>query len=612
MSRSFATLRAVAVAALSLAAVSARAQSDICLPTIGGLAGTPVIDGIVDGYTGPGVITNDAGWNQATRWNLSGDHGATTATKFQAGYAGGFLYLSYVVDTPSYGQDNTIVIGFANTGAAASTDWRIFIQPSNVAPPPDGDTIAPFSVSYYRDSANDFHNSALQNANGQWPMNNTKFSKAGNRWAVEINIPVTTNVANAAQNTAVYLPASGAFRFYTAVFSTYTFQDVTVVQDPFPATAFAGTGDILAKVTPAVSQWGQMSLNSRPACTGVSLAWNHVGVEFPANTGTIVSDIKRFNGAIPEANIAACNALVENGASVGPDNTFLAQPANPSAAPGTNVFATFRLANWGIPAPQEFDKLGSPSFSGVSSNPTAQANVGIGGADLRAHWALTYKQSCQYKFQSHQCIQVDLDSNDPAVRFLNKSVQRNMNFVPASVFKQDAHVSGNWARLAGREKDSYPVAILVDTDQQLTKGAVGPTEARKRCDPGFRSDELRGATAGMAKVAQFAWIARGILLRDDVIIINNTKYRVGTRVGDFGYVTSHLGPFTSWRATFTGAGLKPAPKNPGVYLLDVKRDGADVTTVIEAVGGKPNRETPYTPPGGLSGDAQPYRPDQPK
>src|SRR5688572_9796939 len=82
----------------------AAAQNDMCVPGIGGLAGTPTIDGIVDGYTGPGAINNDAGWNGATRWNLSGDNGATTAAKLQAGLAGGFLYLSYVIDTPQTGQ----------------------------------------------------------------------------------------------------------------------------------------------------------------------------------------------------------------------------------------------------------------------------------------------------------------------------------------------------------------------------------------------------------------------------------------------------------------------------------------------------------------------------
>jgi hypothetical protein len=578
-----------AALAVVLLAAPVFAQTDMCIPTIGGLAGTPFIDGIVDGYTGPpGNVTSDSGWNNATRWNLSGDHGTTTATKLQAGLAGGFLYLSYVVDTPAWGQDNTIVIGFAGTGAAASTDWRIFISPFTVAPPPDGPTQPPFSVTYWRDSTK-WNNNAAGTVNpAHWTQTNTRFSKAGTRWAVEIKIPVTNTLASAAADTAVYLPASGTFRFYTVVLSTYGFiNPMTVVQDPWPASVDIPGGDLLQNLIPAPDGWGRASFNNRPECTGVSITWAGVGVRQPPGGpgAAIISEIRRFDGAILEANLAACNALPDgaNSGSNGPNNEFVAQPFNSLIAAANGVFATFRLANWGIPAPQEFDKIGSPSFLGVSNNPTATATISPGlTSDLVANWALTYKQSCQYKFNPHQCIQVDIDSNDPSVRFLKKSVQRNMDFVALSKFERTAYVGSEWGKLLGRDADAYRLAILVETDRQFTRGSK--PSADSCCNPRFKHEELAAMAPDVPRAAQLAWIARGILIRDDLIQIGPRKYRKGTRAGDFGYLATHTGSFYGWQTTFTGQGLVRSRREVGSYTLDVKRGRPmQLKTTLEAL-----------------------------
>ena len=88
--------------------------------------------------------------------------------------------------------------------------------------------------------------------------------------------------------------------------------------------------------------------------------------------------------------------------------------------------------------------------------------------------------------------------------------------------------------------------------------------------------------------AQLAWIARGILVSSEVIVINGRKYPKGIRVGDFGYVGTHPGAFNGWKTTFRGEGLKPVPRAPGVFVIDVKRGaGADVVTVLEAIERKP-------------------------
>ncbi|HET8798755.1 MAG TPA: hypothetical protein VFO89_13765, partial [Thermoanaerobaculia bacterium] len=313
MKRCTSLLRLLIAFAAVLLAGTSFAQTHICMTGIGGLGGIPTIDGIVDGYS-LAPPNSDPGWNQATRWSLSESGGVPIATKFQAGNNGGFLYLSWKIDTPQYGQDNTIVVGFADTGAATTTDWLIHITPFDVLPAPMGANQIPTSVVFWRNSTgNAWRTDASTSGAGKWLVNNTRVSRTGNTWAVEMKIPVTHNIGNAAADTAVYLPAAGTWHFYTNVLSTFGFVDPAVEQDPWPAGVDIQAGNTVQGNTPATSSWGTGSLNARAECTGVSLAWGDIGVEKPANSLTIVNEIERFAGAIAEPNIAACNALADGG-----------------------------------------------------------------------------------------------------------------------------------------------------------------------------------------------------------------------------------------------------------------------------------------------------------
>jgi hypothetical protein len=571
--------RVFLVAVALLASQTAAAQNDMCMPGIGGLAGTPTIDGIVDGYTGPGPLNFDAGWNGATRWNLSGDNGATTAAKLQTGIAGGFLYLSWVVDTPVTSGDDTIVVGFS-TSAGAATDWRIHITPFDT-PPADNSGLAPFTIVYWRDSGTWNSGGIAQNANGLWPMLNTSVSKAGNRWAVEMRVPLTNNIADAAQSTQVYLPASGTFRFYTNVLSTFGFVDMTVVQDPWPAGVIVAGGDILENHTPAVASWGVASFNTRPQCDAVELTWADIGVEFPANSGTIVSNMRRSN-AVVETTDAQCSALPDVGGPSGPNNVYIARPRNLMSTQANNVTATYHIAYWGIPGVNNFDVIGLPGSLGVSNHPAGPQNITSGNQiSLRSNWALTYKQSCFAKVHPHQCMQVEIDSNDPATRFRNKSVQRNMDFVPASINSRIAVVSGDQGRLP-KGRDAHRFILFVDTDQQLTRGATPPAQGQRE-KARFRSDELLRVTRRDTRVAQFAFIVRGIVLRDDFLIINKHKYQLGERAGDFGLIASHRGPFQFWDWSLSGKGLRRTEQKD-VFTLDVRPgDAVELRTLVSAV-----------------------------
>lgn len=544
------------------------AQNDMCIPGVGGLAGLPTMDGIVENYNGGGPIVYDPGWNGATRWNLSGDHGATTSLKFQSGVGGGSLYLSFVVGTPFSGPDDTIVLGFSTDGNPAH-DWRIHVKPFD-ASVTNGSSLPPQTISYWRDSNtwNTGSGVEIPVGTGHWLFSNTSISRVVNSWAVEMRIPILAAPDGGVDNGGIYIPSSGTFRFYANVLNT-TGVLPAVVQSPWPAGVDVApvNGILLTHNTPAVTSWGTASLNSRPACDGVSLSWADVGVEDPLNPSNIVQVIRSFLG-VTESAESQC-AGTNNVNPVGNNNVFIARPFNEMGSPA-KVSTTFRIANWGIPATNAFDPIGAPApFPGVTGNPTVEQIIPpLTKIDETANWKLTYKQSCQFKFHSHNCIQVVLDSTDPATRFKNKSVEKNMDFVPASAFSRTATISGD-VRGARKDEKVHRMLIAVDTDQQDGKDAKPPTNTPKDCKPRrFRDGDLANLMAPYTKSNLYSWIARGYVATGNKLQIGKNVYEIVDRAGDFGYVAIHNGPLESWSSTFRGDGMKPMNKE-GLFFLEV-------------------------------------------
>jgi hypothetical protein len=595
--------------------------TDICIPNIsGGLTGVPTIDGVIEGYTGPGTVNNDPGWEGVARVNLldntGPNMGTQAAAQFQIGRDANFVYLGFVVRIPTSGVNSTIVIGLSTKAGDPATDWRFHLTPFDelTADPPFTDKDRQLEdITWWRNSTQ----WNLANPNppphtvgaGEWPRQNTRFSKSNNRYAVEMKIPITANVANAGQDTGVYFPASGTFRLYVNVLSTNTISNTTT-QDPWPAGVVVVPGEttFLERNTPDVSQWGTVSFNDRAECDGVSLAWNQIGVDNPTNPGTLINDILRYDppggGTFTEteAQCAALNPSFQWDTAKGPLNKFVAKPLNGMVGTTAKVSATFRVANWGIPGTTEWTRIGeaNPPLvptplvpADVTNHPTAQQDIAPGlSGNLVSEWSLSYRWSCLYKFRPHQCIQVDLDSSDPATRFKDKSAQRNMNFVPASRFEQRARISGNQGEPPPGQ-DEHEYIITVETDQQ---GQLEPDKddrtgrtaqkTQQRNPRRLQSQELaEGALRHFGReVTNVAtWIARGTLRTGKTINIGGREYEYTRRAGDFGYVAGHTGAITGWRFDFGGEGLKQL--SDSVYTIRVRRGGeAFVNTVIETLG----------------------------
>src|SRR5712664_1562398 len=293
----------------------AAAQTDLCIPSIGGLAGTPSIDGVVGSFNQG--IADDLGWNNAVRVNLSADLGMTRASSMQIGRTATDLYLSFSVGIPTPGVDNTIALVFSTDGNPAH-DWRIHITPfDNGTVSVNGNNFSPFSITYWRDST-------MWNTGGaalQLPLLNgrIKYSRSGGGgnnagyWEIEIQIPIETNVANAGANTKIYFPSSGKFGFYANVISTSFIFGNSFFQDPWPQNALItapGVDKNLTANTPGPNAWGNVSFNTRPECKGVSLALGNIGVKDPNNLSNIISNIRAYN-QVTENQVAQCVALAD-------------------------------------------------------------------------------------------------------------------------------------------------------------------------------------------------------------------------------------------------------------------------------------------------------------
>ena len=592
--------------ALPFGVASVFAQ-DLCMQTVGGLAGVPDL-------TSP--VTGDPGWNNAVQVHLSGDLGATVASKMVLGRAfdamgQDSLYIGLSVDAPTTDPDTTVVLAISpNTGSTAD-DWRFHIGPHAAINAPQ--------VTFWTNSAT-WNSSggtvAVGGVGGDWQKNNVAKFVNGNHWELEFKIPIVTVSGSG----GICLGCNNAnnFRIYVNVMNTIVGTAPATGQDVWPPCNMNVncdsiiTSGFITQQTPAVAKWGTVWLKNAPAnaCTGVSLAWNDIGVQDPNNASTIISNIRR----IPDANLPTCVGLPDGDTSfLGQTNVFVARPAN-NMSTDAKVSVAFRVANWGVPGsnPSTFAPLGNPDpanctlgttapcagiGTGANINPAPEAIVPAMGSKIydTTTWKLTRKQSCFYKASSHQCIQVEMESSDPNTRFLNRSVQRNMNFIPASTIRQTAAISGDQGELPRGQK-AHRFLLQLDQERQGPPFA-GTAKPQPDCNcttggdyPRFRDERLAGAAQrafGGRADHMLAWIVRSYVYTGNKIIINNKPFEYVRRAGDFGVVAGHQGPITSWTTKLSGKTLTPVVNREksatNMYALTVApKQTASVDAVITA------------------------------
>ncbi|HYE98247.1 MAG TPA: hypothetical protein VEJ18_05015, partial [Planctomycetota bacterium] len=374
--------RCAAALAVLLLASPAAAQNETQIPP----GGPPAVDGTVAG---------DPGWNGAARIDLDCP-GVVPQTYARLVRTATHVYLGVSVKTPALEphMNDRVVLAFHTSDDAAA--WRIHIQPFPLSPPLGASTAA--GVQYWRNSGTwktkpvgDDPASSSTSAPWLLPSAVKIFNHGLSFWELELAIPIESNVAHDEGRSAVYFPAEGTDKtFFVYINVLKTSSSGFVCQYPWRKTSpISGT---LTSGTPSPSSWGTASFDPR-LMANVFLYTTKIGLTAPPCPST--HEVVPLSPSEPFGDCASVGDTHQH-PTTGPANTFFAKPRNrlPAVA---NVLARFSVADWGVPAPEDWWTVAYPeTWTPALANPTGPAPIGVGvEGHLQLDWPLTYKQSCQ-------------------------------------------------------------------------------------------------------------------------------------------------------------------------------------------------------------------------
>jgi hypothetical protein len=583
-----APLRAVVVVLTLLCARTALAQNEICVPA----TGTPTLDGVVIG---------DPGWDGSARIDLDCS-GTVPETYVRWVRTATHVYMGLVVKTPGIAPDlfDRVVLAFRTLDDASA--WRIHIEPFGLSTPLGAGH--PSSVRFWRGSSNWNSGGVMltpANGNGQWlmPAEIPLQYLAGTHWEMELRIPIEANATNALANNGIFFPAVGTtFKLYVNVVKASG--SGFACQYPWRSTSII-TPTLLTG-TPSSGQWGTASFDDRPGCA-VQLYTTKIGLIAPPCPST--HEVVPYTPAEPFGD---CAALPEGHLypTTGPSNTFFAKPRNRMAAQA-HVRTAFDVSDWGIPAPEDWWRVGYPEgWPAPMTNPPSILDINPGAeATLTLDWPLTYKQSCQLAVpQKSIRVEMSKPDGDDVTHFGANPVVRSYDAVSASVFERDARVGtrGYPAPASGRQA----FVLTVGKDVVRRAAAPRPLPPRLAAAPAAVApaalaaarraplpDELLYEDA--AELARrsfppavdetFQWVCRAYRKTGRTLAIDDkpspATFADTEAAGAFGYLAGHRGPVERWTSEFSGPGLRSVAE--GLFELDVPHGQKGlVRTRIEA------------------------------
>ena len=288
-------------------------------------------------------------------------------------------------------------------------------------------------------------------------------------------------------------------------------------------------------------------------------------------------------------------------------NEFFARPTNLSGDPieTDRIYARFRLANWGTQPdkwdiPDAADELWKdiPGLSAVVQSPPPATIGDTESWDIRGTWSLTPAEQATFdgvQRWDHQCILVELSGVD--VYFLRSSVHRNMRFVPASTFKENAQINitglppfseGNYERdvylyvqtmnMPEKVKDNKQKIDQVSEKPDTTENANIKKEGGVRITDEEIEKYIERSKAEELALTEPTYIVRAFYDSGKKIKLNETEYTIIRPMTAYGYFIKHEGSLAGWKHTLEGA----EEIAPNFYKLSVDST-AIVTTTITAV-----------------------------
>ena len=509
-----------------------------------------------------GFVQEDVGWRGAQRYTYgNGTDSPHVALQTLHHSVDDYVFISFEVrNDVSFDHDDVIVLNFRpDTGVVnPANDVRIVVYPlcdnDGAAGPGCTDTTPADKTDRLPRLLEVWKNSTTWTQMTSLPTNLEARVRSypdgtSNSWNVEIKVP--TMIENGG---AQWVNFRDDFLFYANVIRVTNPGGMTS-EFRWPRDAPEVSGPITSyPFSPA--EWGNGTKSSTATCNGVSLRISDVGTTNTPSSRIIVN---------PVPNTFS--------------NTFAATVRNNTEVNGTpqqadDVHVRFRIANWGLPAPRDWEDIevtnpGCPDAT-LESNPTcpdfipAATEEGAGSKTFNLNWTVPDVDVPLYQENDHQCILVELDSLSDT-NIVTKSVYRNMDFfVEASTFTRDARISAN----------GYAPPPNGNTEQKFS---IHVTKKEWATIP--KPHTTVGVGRGK-QVSYLTWGAHGYRHLGKDIIINGNTYEIIDPIGSFGYVVQHTGlAVEEWTDDLIGADLI----HNNIYQVSVPHNGAvTVTTQIVA------------------------------
>jgi len=486
-----------------------------------------------------GDVNQDTGWTRGFRYVLSNGtpapDGFVQAVQDSSGH---FIYLGFKIQNDiSYDLYDSVVIGFnpnnTGPGVAGANMQRIIIHPlvggsgvgvGNIAP--DG-KIPAGQIEYYKGYD--------PNAGG-WPA---AVLDPGFITAVAQSTgtapPLTWNLQVKIKSDAggLNLPG-GDFGMYINIVrvenggtdTQFTWPPNVPFIVPIQGNEILLEGDSL----PPTNQWGTASLGT--SCTGVSVtsvSSNHPGV-----------------------------------ISLNQPNQFSALVTNSGTKNADHIKATFQIANFGLPARDDWLIPGQLHNNAIGGDPTATQPVFGGGGTATfstGTWTLGTNASTdpsattlnEHDFYAtnnsgHECIRVTLDSTDPDTVFGVQSSWNNFNFGNTSEFSHPATIGTKGYRIPeGQNQVAFDLHVI----RQLTLACTDKCALANNPDQG--RSKLNYIVTGCRRTGTF-------------LVIKGKKFENCENAGAFGFGLAHDGLVSGFTDELLGEGLQKGKDNNTYHI----------------------------------------------
>lgn len=314
-----------------------------------------------------------------------------------------------------------------------------------------------------------------------------------------------------------------------------------------------------------MSTWPVVGSSDPSSCEGIELMRPLVGSSYNTNPSSVPGTTVPYE--LPGLQIP-------NNSGTSFRAGFLNNTSDALAA--GSVTARFRIANWGLQYADweqaTWSQIGSATLDDAVSPGSYAGATGQGRLESNVWVPATSDLELEH---SHQCLHVQLESNNPGVRFTVDSVYRNMDIVNASVARRPADIDlGNRRLPKGHKK--HKVQLLVRSNHMPSRDQCRKAKGKRYgCAKGGSLLLDRRALSKKEKrfLRQGVESGRIKISKEQLDGLLKQKKRKGKRAEQLPYYVVYGLVDTGQRINLPGAPGTPVMNNFSSYGYSIQHQG---------------------------------------